>query len=114
MTLATTEASIKASVGAALHKIASIFSTVKTALDTAAADVNKIAPAAEFITSLIPGGAGAAAAEAAIVAIINAVDAAVDAAGSQAAGGVTVSLPAQLVADFTAAKTAILANAKAL
>lgn len=104
-----TLAGIETSIGAAIHKAAAVFSSIKGVLDTVTADVDKIAPTAEKITAFIPGAAGAGVAESAVVAILNAVDAAADAAGAQAASGVTVSLPAELMADFLAAKTAILA-----
>jgi ABC-type transporter Mla subunit MlaD len=109
-----TLAGIETTIGAAIHKLAAIGTRVATAIGTLTSDIDKAAPVVEEITAAIPQAAGAVAAEKAVIDILNAVDAAVVAAGTAAAGGLTVSLPGELVAAYNAAKASITADIKAL
>lgn len=101
------------SVGDLFKKAATFAQKIQAAIHIAVKDMNAAAPLVEAVLTAINPGYGAA--DKAIVDIINAVDAAITAAEGQAAGGaVTVTLPAQLVADFQTAKAAILPAAQHL
>jgi len=104
---AITIASIETTVGNLFHAVAAKFSAIEAAVQTGVKDIDQAAPVVESIATAINPAYGAAATV--IVDVINAVDAALVAAEGSVAGGVTVSLPADLVADFKAAKAAILA-----
>lgn len=104
--MSLTIAGFETTVGMLFHKAAAFAQKVESVLHTAVKDADAVAPVAEAVLGVInPGYAVAAKA---VVSIMDAVDAAVQAAGAQSSGGVTVSLPAELIADFQAAKAAIL------
>jgi hypothetical protein len=102
-------AGFETTVGNLFHKAAAFAAKVEAVLHTVVKDVDSVAPTAEAVLTAINPGYGVAAKV--IVTTMDAVDAAVQAAGTSASGGVTVSLPAELIADFNAAKTAILGAA---
>ncbi len=104
---AITIASIETTVGNLFHSVSAKFSAIEAAVQAGVSDIDKAAPTVEAIATAINPAYGAAATV--IVDVINAVDEALVAAEGSVAGPVTVTLPAELVGDFKAAKAAILA-----
>ena len=92
--------------------IKGITSKVISAVHTLVADVDKIEPAISAAVSLINPSAGVA--MNAVTGILDAVEAAIEHAQADANSPVSVSLPAQLVADFKTARDAIRADLVAL
>lgn len=98
MSLSTVVASVEATAGAELHKLASVAKNIETALVGAVGDVDKIAPTVEKITSLIPGAGNALQAEQALVALADAAVAGYEAAESAVTNGFSVTFSAEIAA----------------
>jgi hypothetical protein len=93
--------------------IKTIGGKIVSGVSTAVSEVDKVAPLVEGITGAI--SPSAAAAEATVVSILNAVETAIAAVeGAATSGPITVTLGAEIVADFKAAKAAIQADLAAL
>lgn len=104
-----TFASLETTVG---HVFQAACHFVVNAAQKVASFVAAEAPIAEAVVAAVAPQYAAAAA--ATVAVINAVDAAVLDAANHTSAGVSVTLPATLVADYQAARAAILSFEKAL
>ncbi len=108
---------ITASIGAAFSYVITegkkVGVAIETGINAVDTELDKVAPLVESITKevavFVPQAQAAVTAEAGIVAIADAVDAAIVAAGAAAANGVTLSLPAELVAIWNSAKAQVLA-----
>lgn len=107
-----TIASIETTIGKVFHSVAAEAAKIAAGLHLVVADVDKAAPMIETVISAINPAAGLAAK--AVIGIIDTVDAAVTSAQTDAAGGVTVTVPAELVALFKQTKTAVTAYESAL
>lgn len=105
--------SIETTAGEVFHAVAAREASVAAELHKLTLGLNTVAP--EIIAGITaffgPTGGGAAKA---IIGIINVVDAADQAANSAIAGGVSVSVPAELMAIYRSAKAQILTYENAL
>jgi hypothetical protein len=104
-----TLASIETTVG---HLFQAAAAFVVKAATTVATELKVIEPIALATVAAVAPQYSAAATVA--ISALNAIDGAVTAAGTAASGGVTVSLPAELVAAFQAAKAGLVAFESAL
>lgn len=108
-----TIASIETTVGNVLHTIAVKEAAASAEFHKLVAGLNQLAPEViAAVTALFgPTGGGAATA---IIGIINVIDAADTAANEAIAGGITVNVPAELMAIYRTAKTKSIAYESAL
>lgn len=107
ITIASIETTIADLFHAAITRVQTIGTALASVAGKAETAVNAAAPVAAAVLAVVAPQDVAAVAVA--KAAMNALDAAVEAAGTSAAGGVTLSLPAELVADWKAAKAGLVA-----
>lgn len=110
--MSLTIASIETTIGNIFHAVAAEAAKIAAGIHLVVADIDKAAPVVEAVISTINPAAGAAAT--AIVGIVNVVDEAITTAQADAAGGITLTLPATVVAQFKTAKTQVVAYESAL
>ena len=105
-------ASAETTLGNIWHSVVAGAAKVEAAVQSVVSEVDKAAPVIEAVVTAINPAAGAATTT--VISLVDAVDAAVTAGGTAVQGGMTVQLPAELVAAFISAKAAILADIKKL
>lgn len=107
ISIAAIETDVASIFHAAVSRATILLNELTKGADAATAAVNALAkPAAAILTAVAPQDAAALGA---VTGLVNLVDEAIDAVDSAVQGGVTISLPAELVTIWKNAKAGLLA-----